>query len=317
MTTAYEKRALALTVVAVCGATVAPLYYETRAIRAHAPSNAQVITLTGVSHTGTWTEAEVHGSDYWSEKFRPARPVLRVGVPVLLRLKSADVTHTFYSPGLGIGPLDVSPGHVVEVLVTPSHEGSFDYYCTTVCGAPHFAMRGQMVVGGGSAAAIPKAPDRDKYWLVPPPPAGASPEEHGAWLFRQKGCVTCHGPEGHGGVANWNYVTDTIPPLSNLSEKIFLFSPEDVEAVVDLIRRGVPLESVEDSPPVPRFDAVMAQYSSTRNLIRKGNPPGKKDPKGLTPPLGMLAWEHRLTDAEIDSLLIYLLTRQHDGEAQN
>lgn len=287
-----------------------PFAYEASLVSQARPG-AHVITLTGVATTGTWTEAEARGGNYWYGSFPPARPVLSVGRTTLLRLKSADVTHTFYSPSLGIGPVEVYPGHVVEIKVTPTKEGVFEYYCTTVCGMPHFGMRGQVIVRNEeSPISSPSWASVEKYWLEPPPPPDASLVERGQWLFRQRGCITCHGSEGQGGVFNWNYVKDTIPALNTLAEKLMLFDPEDVDAIVEAMERRVPFEHLADSPPVPRFKVFLAQYRSVQDVIRKGNPPGKKDPNGPMPPLEMLAWGQRLSENDIDALIAYLLTLQ-------
>ena len=145
-----------------------------------------------------------------------------------------------------------------------------------------------------------------KYWLEPAPAAQAGVVERGKWLFRQQGCFLCHGPEGQGGVPNRNYIKDTIPHLS-LAEWMKL-EPEDVGPVLEQLKRGVRLETLESAPPVPQFNVVLAQYQSVHQLIRNGNPAGKKDPRGPKPPLNMPHWGQQLTDADIDAIVAYLLS---------
>ncbi|MBI2821437.1 MAG: c-type cytochrome [Acidobacteria bacterium] len=292
------------------GATISlPFVYQSRLLARD--SDIQVINLTGVNSAGTWTEEEVNGWNYWRGNFTASRPVLNVGRTTRFRLKSADVLHTFYAPALGVGPVQVYPGHVVELEVRPAEQGIFQYYCTTVCGMPHFGMRGEVVVQGKAGAVTTASlPSSEKYWLEPHPPANASLVERGGWLFRQKGCLTCHGPEGSGGVPNWNYVKGTVPALNTLAERLMLFDPEDVKVVVEQMESGKNLDSLVASPPVPRFNVFLAQYDSVRNVIRKGSPPGRKDPHGPLPPLEMLAWGERLSEADIDAVIAYLLTLQ-------
>jgi hypothetical protein len=110
-------------------------------------------------------------------------------------------------------------------------------------------------------------------------------------------------------VPNRNYIKDTIPRLA-LAEQMKLFEPEDVSAILDQLKRGVRLETLEGSPPVPQFNVVLAQYHSIRDVTRKGNPAGKKDPKRLAPPLNMPGWGRELSEADIDALIAYLLTAQ-------
>lgn len=305
-----EIIAVVTTILGCAFAIVWPFFHEESSVRATAPPGAQIIMLTGVAVTGTWTQEDVNASNYWTKSFPPARPILHAGEPTFFRLKSSDVVHTFYCPGLGIGPLEVHAGHVVEVVVTPEKEGVFGYYCTTMCGDPHFGMRGEFIVQGNEESVPRPSPGVGKYWLEPPPPQGASRAARGKWLYRRMGCVACHGPEGRGGVPNWNYVKDTVPPLNTLAERLMLFEPEDVEAVVEEMERGVDLKSLVDDPPVPRFNVVLAQYNSVRDVIRRGNPAGKKDPQGVVPPLDMPAWGQRLSDADIDYIIAYLLTLQ-------
>ena len=147
------------------------------------------------------------------------------------------------------------------------------------------------------------APQRPRFQSAPPPDADLV--ERGKWLFRQKGCYVCHGSEGQGGVPNRNSVKETIPRLA-LAEQMKLYEPEDVSAIVDQMKRGVQLDALVDSPPVPRFNVVLAQYHSIQEVIRKGNPAGKKDPQGPAP-LSMPAWERELADTDIDAIIAYLL----------
>jgi len=299
----------------VVGATL-PFVHEARSLHSRIAPGTQVVTLTGIAEAGYWTDEEVRGGNHRNGSLHPARPILQVGEPVLFRLKSADVVHSFYSPGLGIGPIGVYPGNVVEVVVTPKEDGVFDYYCTTMCGDRHFAMRGVVIVGGeGSRLSESTSASVDKYWLKPSP-SSATRVELGEWLFHQKGCATCHGSGGQGGVRNWNYVRETVPALNTLAENMLLFSPEDVKAIVEYLEQGVSLESLEDSPPVHRFGAVLAQYRYFRNVILKGNPAGKKDPNGPPPPLEMPAWQYRLSDEDVDAVIAYLLTENPREETE-
>lgn len=307
-----EILAILVTLVGIVGATAGPLLYEAKAVQGRLPSGARVITLTGLATAGIWTDEEVRGANYWNRTFSSARPVLHVGQRTLLRFKSADVTHTFYAPGLRVGPVEVYPGHVVEIQVTPTKEGVFEYYCNTatVCGESHFGMRGEIVVRNGSPPPPSSSPAIGRYWLEPPPPARASHVERGKWLFRQKGCFTCHGLQGRGGVRNWNYIKGTVPALNTLAERLMLTDREDASQIIEQIERGVALERLSDSPPIARFNVFLAQYRAIRDVIRKGSPAGKKDPLGPTPPLEMPTWGRKLSEADFNAIIAYLLTLQ-------
>lgn len=300
-----------LTLVGIVAATFYPFVYESTSVGKRIPPGAQVITLTGVAATGTWTDQNVDGGNYWYRHFTPARPVLRVGKPILLRFKSADVNHNFYCPGLGVGPIEVHPGHVAELLLTPLQEGVFSYYCTTICGDPHFAMRSEVVVLREGAPLPPAPPPpAEPYWLASPPPAGGTRVGRGEWLFRRNGCFTCHGEKGKGGVPNWNYVKDTIPPLSTLAQRMLIPDKEGADAILGAMEKSTDLKNLSADPPFARYNAFLAQYQSVRDVIRKGNPPGKKDPKGSQPPLEMMAFGARLSDRDIEDLIAFLLSLQ-------
>lgn len=156
---------------------------------------------------------------------------------------------------------------------------------------------------------VPSLPSIEKFWLEPPPPAKAGIVERGAWLYRQKGCFLCHGEQGIGGVPNNNYVKRTIPALDTLAERLLLFDAEDVKLILDELERGRNLEALRDAPPLPRFEAFLAQYASVRDVIRKGNPAGKLHAKGPNPPLDMPRNKDVLP-ADVDALIAYLVTLQ-------
>ncbi len=108
--------------------------------------DVRVIELTAVRADGVWTEERVQGWNYWRRTFRPATITLREGEEVVLRLTSADVTHSFSAPQLGVGPVEVEPGHVVEVRLKGTRPGKFMYMCTVTCGDRHFFMHGPIQV---------------------------------------------------------------------------------------------------------------------------------------------------------------------------
>jgi mono/diheme cytochrome c family protein len=298
-----ERAALGITIVGILAVFTLPFLYESWVSRSGENADLRVITLTAIAETGIWTTEEVRGGNYFAKGFVPARPELKVGESVLLRLKSADVIHDFYCPELGIGPLEVYPGLVEEVVVTPVAPGAYDFYCTTVCGQAHFRMRGQFVV----RPAISTFEDPGEYWLAELPD-NASLVERGEWLFKRHACFSCHGEAGHGGISNANYVKGTVPALDSMASEASLYYPEDIEAIVSALGQETPLEDLWDDPPVPLFHVVLPKYQAVRELIRGGVPPGKLDQEGPVPPLVMPAWGQVLSDSDIDALIDYLLT---------
>lgn len=65
---------------------------------------------------------------------------LPVGKSVQLNLQSNNVIHSFWVPRLS-GKLDVIPGHVNKLSITPTEVGEFYGECAEFCGAQHAWMR--------------------------------------------------------------------------------------------------------------------------------------------------------------------------------
>lgn len=80
---------------------------------------------------------------------------LPVGQPVLLRMRSNDVLHSFYVPEFRV-KWDVVPGMVTELWFTPTKTGEFQVICAELCGVGHYSMVGKVVV---------MEPDAFQKWL--------------------------------------------------------------------------------------------------------------------------------------------------------
>jgi cytochrome c oxidase subunit 2 len=70
---------------------------------------------------------------------------LPLGKPVKILLRSIDVLHNFTVPQFR-AKMDLVPGSVTYIWITPTKVGSFDLLCNELCGVGHFAMRGKIVV---------------------------------------------------------------------------------------------------------------------------------------------------------------------------
>ena len=68
---------------------------------------------------------------------------LPVGEPVLLRINSADVLHSFFLPNLRLKQ-DVVPGMTQQMWFTAKETGSFDIVCAELCGWGHYKMKGRI-----------------------------------------------------------------------------------------------------------------------------------------------------------------------------
>ncbi len=134
-------------------------------------------------------------------------PVLYLpkGRPVLFKLHSYDVVHSFFVPNFA-EKLDAVPGITTMLRVTPDRIGSYPAECTELCGPGHSFMRAlvKVVTPATFTAWIAKQPNNG------PPPVGVAPASaapppsvssssraptaaQGKAVFTSAaGCSTCH-----------------------------------------------------------------------------------------------------------------------------
>lgn len=310
-----RERLAALSLLAALALVAAGVaWYGHAAVPGAGEPGVRVFNLTGVAAEGVWTLEPVHGLNYWWKRFEPAVLYVRLGEEVVLNLKSADLFHRFYLPEFAVGPVDVEPGHMATVRFRAERAGVFQYFCTSMCGSCHFYMRGWIVVTAPGEPVVEPPPILCVMCrpgdVPPPPPAGAGPVAQGAWLYLLRGCVTCHGPDGRGGVANPNSTKGEAPAHDTTAQKLFLNTPEDAAVFLDLLAAGEDLDALEEEPDVLAFPLVRSRYGDAVEIIRGGRYSAKLDPAGPEPPLQMPAWQYLLDEREIDALLSYFIDLQ-------
>jgi cytochrome c oxidase subunit 2 len=126
---------------------------------------------------------------------------LPVGRPVRIGLQSADVIHSFWVPALG-GKVDLVPGRVNQLLVTPTQPGLQRGQCAEYCGQQHARMALHVVLVPG---------EQFEAWLqqqaapaVPVPGTAGDAlggDEvnrlaRGRRAFETQGCAACHSVRG-------------------------------------------------------------------------------------------------------------------------
>ncbi|MSQ51991.1 MAG: c-type cytochrome [Betaproteobacteria bacterium] len=115
--------------------------------------------------------------------------------PVKLLLRSIDVLHNFAVPQFR-AKMDLVPGMVTYIWLTPTRTGKFDLLCNELCGVGHFVMRGSVVVEEEAAY---------QAWLSGHPTfAQTSARAAGdavAGKQRYAVCAACHGAQGEGNLA--------------------------------------------------------------------------------------------------------------------
>jgi cytochrome c oxidase subunit 2 len=115
---------------------------------------------------------------------------LPAGESVEFRLDSRDVIHSFWIPSIG-GKMDMIPGRVTRLALTPFQTGSFRGACAEYCGTSHAFMTFPVVVM-----------ERDEFsrWLAAQAEPARDPEgdvaERGRRVFLASGCNACHTVRG-------------------------------------------------------------------------------------------------------------------------
>ena len=127
---------------------------------------------------------------------------LLVGEPVKLLLRAKDVLHDFYVPPFRTR-MNMVPGMVTQMWLTPTRIGRFDILCAQLCGVGHANMRGVVVVDDKPAydAWVAKLPT---FAALQAQHAGAATSDplaaKGKLLAQAKGCAACHTVDGSPGV---------------------------------------------------------------------------------------------------------------------
>jgi cytochrome c oxidase subunit 2 len=103
-----------------------------------------------------------------------------LGQPVLLRMISEDVIHSFFIPAFRV-KMDVLPRRYTSLWFQATRPGEYHLFCAEYCGTEHADMRGRVYV---------MQPSEYAEWLAggeqqPPVTAGAK-------LFTELRCDTCH-----------------------------------------------------------------------------------------------------------------------------
>jgi mono/diheme cytochrome c family protein len=305
-----ERLAAALVILPMMAIVSAIAWFGWLSERVLGAEDIVVFDLTGVASAGVWTLGPVTGLNYWWRDFQPATLQVTEGDEVVIHLRSADVFHRFYLPAFSVGPVAIEPGHTVTVRFTADRAGVYQYYCTSMCGGCHFYMRGWFVVSREGEAPVQPPPIMCTLCRPDdlPRPSSNSLVDRGAYLYLEKGCVTCHGPEGQGGIGNHNSANSPVPEHNTTAEKLFLRSPEDAAAFIRLLDENYDLEALQEPPDIALFPVVRTRFENAKEIVRKGRYSSKLDPTGPEPPLQMPAWQHIVREREIDALLVYFVS---------
>tara|TARA_R110002096_G_scaffold110035_4_gene240463 strand:- start:2232 stop:3347 length:1116 start_codon:yes stop_codon:yes gene_type:complete len=123
--------------------------------------------------------------------------------PVKMLLRSQDVLHDFAVAEFRV-KMDLVPGIVTYLWLTPTVLGTYDVLCEELCGIGHYKMRSQVVVDTqeGYSAWLKTHPTYAQTVAGTGPASniGLSLVEKGRRLSQSSGCVACHSIDGSAGV---------------------------------------------------------------------------------------------------------------------
>lgn len=174
--------AVGLTALSVVGLVVASTL-TARALGTLGSPRAVTVEVTGHQW---WWEIE-----YWdpvpAQRARTANELhVPVGEPVLVKVRSYDVIHSFWVPALH-GKKDLVPGHPSSLWIQADTAGSYAGQCAEFCGYQHAHMRLHVVAEPRPAFDAWLARQR----AAAPEPVGDA-ERRGRDVFMNGPCVLCH-----------------------------------------------------------------------------------------------------------------------------
>lgn len=172
---------------------------------------------------------EIVGRQWWWEVYYPEQRIrtaneihIPVGQPVLLRLVSEDVIHSFWVPELH-GKMDTIPGRVNDFWIEADEAGVYMGACAEYCGTQHAKMLFRVV-----------AEEQDTFdaWLANNQQPIELPQDEnlqrGLEVFIESNCVECHTIRGTEATGNLG------PDLTHLASRQTLGS-----AIVPLTRSNL------------------------------------------------------------------------------
>ncbi|MBK8020789.1 MAG: cytochrome c oxidase subunit II [Chloroflexi bacterium] len=174
-----------------------------------------VIASPGEAGDSDSLTIQVIGHQWWWEVrypllgFETANEIhIPENVPVLIRLTSADVIHSFWVPELH-GKIDLIPGRTNTIWIEADSVGQFRGVCAEFCGLQHAKM--QMVVVSESAEDFDLWVARQQ---LPAPEPDNDVTFQGQQIFQGSACVYCHTIRGT------NAVSDLGPDLTHFASRL-------------------------------------------------------------------------------------------------
>jgi len=202
--------------------------------------------------------------------------VLAKDRPVEFRVRTEDMLHSFWVPEFRL-KTDTVPGQVTKIRVTPNRVGEFEVVCTELCGLGHATMRQDVRVVSQEEFDAWLSEEQKEEQGDQASAAGGDQASEGKRVFTEDGCASCHS------LADAKSASGIGPGLDDLSDTARRMGR----------RRG--------QSPAQYVRAAIADPDES--LTRDFN-------AGVMP----TDFEKRLSPAEIDTLVKYLLSVSGEGK---
>lgn len=168
-----------------------------------APGEDEASVVINISGRQWWWE--VH---YPDQQFYTANEIrIPVGQPVLLKLTTEDVIHSFWVPELH-GKMDLIPNRVNNFWIQADRAGTYVGECAEYCGTQHAKMLFRVV-----------AQEQEEFdsWLAQMQQPAAVPQgdtmQRGLEVFLEANCIQCHAIQGT------NATGELGPDLTHLASR--------------------------------------------------------------------------------------------------
>jgi cytochrome c oxidase subunit II len=221
------------------------------------PSGPGAVQVDVIGHQWWWdfryqdvTPSDTVGS--------PNELHIPVGVPVVLRVVSNDVIHTFWVPNLH-GKRDLVPGQVTYTWIQADTPGVYRGQCAEFCGHQHAHMAFIVV-----AQPMPEFLEWIQHQRQPAAEPVSAEQQRGKDLFLASTCVTCHTIRGTTAGSRVG------PELTHVASRQTIAAgtlPNTREHLGDWIRNSQAIKPGNRMPPNPLAgDDLQAVVSYIRSL---------------------------------------------------
>ena len=184
-----------------------------------------------------------------------------VGQPVHVLLRTQDVNHAFWIPGMRVKQ-DLLAGRTTDIRFTPIEPGVFRIVCAELCGGGHGDMAGRVTDSGDLTGAwLIVHPDEETFmreFYVPELSEELFPPEDPALLGRQilnsgdYPCAGCHT------LSDLGWTGTQAPPLDGIAVRTQRLDATGAETMYDYIHNSL---RNPGAYVVPGYNNIMPQFT--------------------------------------------------------